>query len=337
VETIPVEGRMAVWQICLHTPGLPEEQDPDYECLMVPGGVAEGRLTEAGFMWSQERAAWYHQGTEFGRRKAETEEKSIEKLVNYLEILRGGGREAGLNNGLVLLFECTEDLGLVRALLSSHSADIWSDTVRGVGCIDQFVRAADIEANYCPPYWKYAVGEEGQWCTTLYRRGKALRIEAASRGEMVYNILEDILDQCPTYDTFLRWYCHPSQSDAVAGLARHLELIRQLAPLQTHVDRQLFNSRVQCVLEGVFAPRGELEARQPPACVARQAVRRLVSLGFNLDNLKNSFRADASYEIPANVFLQDMTQVQRLRVHAQTDYVRKFIKEFFTPNFHNKF
>jgi len=30
-------------------------------------------------------------------------------------------------------------------------------------------------------------------------------------------------------------------------------------------------------------------------------------------------------------------QVQRLRVHAQTDYVRKFIKEFFTPNFHNKF
>lgn len=167
------------------------------------------------------------------------------------QILRGGGREAGLNNGLVLLFECTEDLGLVRALLSSHSADIWSDTVRGVGCIDQFVRAADIQAAYCPPYWKYAVGEEGQWCTTLYRRGKALRIEAASRGEMVYNILEDVLDRCPTYDTFLRWYCHPSQSDAVAGLARHLELIRQLAPLQTHVDRQLFNSRVQCVLEVV--------------------------------------------------------------------------------------
>ena len=44
--------------------------------------------------------------------------------------------------------------------------------------------------------------------------------------------------------------------------------------------------------------------------MARQAVRRLVSLGFNLDNLKNSFRADPNYEIPANVFLQDMTQVK---------------------------
>jgi hypothetical protein len=67
--------------------------------------------------------------------------------------------------------------------------------------------------------------------------------------------------------------------------------------------------------------------------VARQAVRRLVNLGFNLDNLKNSFRADPSYEIPANVFLVDMTQVQRLIVHAQTDYVRKFIKEYFSPSY----
>jgi len=336
VETIPVDGRLAVWQICLHTPGLPEDQDPDYECLMVPNGVSEGKLAEAGFMYNQEKGSWYHQGTEFGRRKAEPEDRSVEKMVNFLEELRGGGREAGLNNGLVLLFECTEDFGLIRSLLSSHSADIWSDTVRGVGCIDHFVRSADIQASYCPPYWKYAVGEEGQWVTTLYRRGKVLKIEAASRGEMVYNILEDVLDKCPTYDTFLRWYCYPSLSDTVTSLARDLEMIKQMLPLQTHVDRQLFNARVQCVLEGVYAPRSELETRQPCACVARQAVRRLVSLGFNLDNLKNSFRADPNYEIPANVFLQDMTQVQRLKVHTQTDFVRRFIKEYFTPNV-NKF
>ena len=256
---------------------------------MVPQGVAEARLGEAGFMYSQERAAWYHQGTEFGRRKAETEEKSIEKLVNYLEVssrrvmlaisrefqvfhclffqeLRGGGREAGLNNGLVLLFECTEDFGLVRSLLSSHSADIFSDTVRGVGCIDHFIRVSDMAASYCPPYFKYAVGEEGQWVTTLYRRGKALKIEAASRGEMVYNILEDVLDKCPTYDTFLRWYCYPSLGDTVAVLARDTELIRQMLPLQTHVDRQLFNSRVQCVLE-VVSP--VAESRQPDAVKTR--------------------------------------------------------------------
>ena len=61
--------------------------------------------------------------------------------------------------------------------------------------------------------------------------------------------------------------------------------------------------------QGVFAPRSDLEGLKPYSCVARQAVRRLVSLGFNLDNLKNSFRADPNYEIPANVFLQDMTQV----------------------------
>merc|ERR1719228_734431 len=312
VDTIPVEGRLAVWQICLHTPGLPDEQDPDFESMMVPGGAGEARLQEAGFMFNQEKGVWYHQGTEFGRRKAENEEKSVEKLVNYLEELRGGGRGAGLNNGLVLLFECAEDFGLVRSLLSGHSADIWSDTVRGVGCIDHYTRQADIPATYCPSYYKFCVGGEGKWLTTLNINTEGVqrqvKIEAETRAEMVYNILCDLLGSAPTYETFTKWYCYPSQSDTVASLAGNLELQRQLLPLQTHVDRQLFNSRVQCVLEGVFAPRSELEQTRPCACVARQAVRRLVSLGFNMDNLKNSFRADPNYEIPANVFLQDMTQ-----------------------------
>ena len=39
-----------------------------------------------------------------------------------------------------------------------------------------------------------------------------------------------------------------------------------------------------------------------------------MSLGFNMDNLKNSFRADPNYEIPANVFLQDMTQVNFMSI-----------------------
>jgi len=343
VDTIPVETGLAVWQVCLHTPGLPDEQDPDFECMMVPSGVGEARLHEAGFMFNQEKGVWYHQGTEFGRRKAEAEEKSVEKLVSYLEELRAGGRGAGLNNGLVLLFECAEDFGLVRSLLSGYSADIWSDTVRGVGCIDHYSRQAELAATYCPPYYKVELGGESKWLSTLTKVAGAggeqrqVRVEAETRAEMVYNILCDILGSAPTYDTFTKWYCYPSQSITMVSLAGQLELQRQLLPLQNHVDRQLFNARVQCVLEGVFAPRSEIESNRPCSCVARQAVRRLVSLGFNLDNLKNSFRADPSYEIPANVFLQDMTQVQRLRVHAQTDFVRKFLKEYFSPSYFNKF
>ena len=36
------------------------------------------------------------------------------------------------------------------------------------------------------------------------------------------------------------------------------------------------------------------------------------------------------------VFKHFSHQVQRLKVHTQTDFVRKFIKEYFTPNV-NKF
>lgn len=49
---------------------------PDFEMLMVPGGVQESRLQEAGFMFNMEKSVWSHQGTEFGRRKAGTEGKT---------------------------------------------------------------------------------------------------------------------------------------------------------------------------------------------------------------------------------------------------------------------
>ena len=248
---------------------------------MVPSGVGENKLQEAGFMYSMEKSVWYHQGTEFGRRKAENEEKSVEKLVSYLEVglylseklkilyhffllqeLRSGGRGAGLNNGLVLLFECAEDFGLVRGLLSSHSADIWSHVVRGVGCIDHYTRQAEIPTTFSPPYYKVCVGGDSKWLTTLTTTTPAssspltptgeqrqVKVEAETRAEMVYNILCDVSGKAPTYDTFIRWYCYPSTSMTMTSLAGNLELQRQLLPLQNHVDRQLFNARVQCVLE----------------------------------------------------------------------------------------
>jgi len=253
VDTIPVDTGLAIWQICLHTPGLPEEEDPDFEMLMVPSGVNEMKLQDAGFMFNVEKNVWYHQGTEFGRRKADTEEKSVERLVSYLEELRGGGRGAGLNNGLVLLFECSEDFGLVRSLLSGHSSDIWVDTVRGVGCIDHFSRQRELLYTYTPPYYKVCLGGDNKWLTTLNitKDGaqRQVKIEAETRAEMVYNILCFVSASPPTFENFVKWYCYPSQSITMITLAGNLELQRQLLPLQNHVDRQLFNARVQCVLE----------------------------------------------------------------------------------------
>ena len=54
--------------------------------LMVPSGVPDLKLQDAGFMFNVEKKVWYHQGTEFGRRKADTEERSVERLVSYLEV-----------------------------------------------------------------------------------------------------------------------------------------------------------------------------------------------------------------------------------------------------------
>lgn len=59
-----------------------------------------------------------------------------------LQEIRGGLRGAGSNNGLVLLFETGEDLALVQQLLSRHSHDIFLDVVKGVACLDHYLRVS---------------------------------------------------------------------------------------------------------------------------------------------------------------------------------------------------
>ena len=110
------------------------------------------------------------------------------------------------------------------------------------------------------------MGGEGKWLTTLNittgGAQKQVKIEAETRAEMVYNILCDLLGSAPTYESFTKWYCYPSQSDTVATMAGNLELQRQLLPLQTHVDRQLYNARVQCVLEVLYPVIKSVEIRK---------------------------------------------------------------------------
>ena len=98
------------------------------------------------------------------------------------------------------------------------------------------------------------MGGDSKWLTTMTTTDQTgeqrqVKVEAWTRAEIVYNILCDVSGAAPTYDKFIKWYCYPSTSITMTTLAGNLELQRQMLPLQNHVDRQLFNSRVQCVLE----------------------------------------------------------------------------------------
>ena len=47
VDTVSVDGNLVPWQVSVHIPGLPEEEDPDYECLMVPDALHDKQGTSA--------------------------------------------------------------------------------------------------------------------------------------------------------------------------------------------------------------------------------------------------------------------------------------------------
>jgi hypothetical protein len=336
VDTVPVESQIVVWQISVHIPSLPDNEDPDYECLMLPQTLQNTHpkvLTDLGFVYDKKQMRFYHQGAEFGRRKADPEDVSIEKFINYLIEIRSGLHGAGFNNGLVLLFETAEDLALVQQLFYRHRHDIFLDVVKGITCLEHYLRILRParSVTYSWPSYQYRLGETGRWSSNVSNKpGSALlRIEAETKPECIYNICQTVLNTPPVLNQFMMWDIYLVNHNEINNMVSTLQYILELLPLQNHIDHQLFMNRIPIVLEGIYSARSEAEAAWPHKACARQTIRRLVFLGFTWNVLKKCFEADPTYEIPDIVFLQDMSEAQRLRVHRQTDHIRHSIKQYF--------
>jgi len=330
---VSVEGKLVPWQVSVHIPGLPEDEDPDYECLMVPQVLLDKpkQMEELGFTFDDERGNYYHHGTEFGRRKAELEETSIDKFANFLDEIRSGLKGAGTNNGLVLVFETGEDLAIIQHLFNTHNHNIFFETVKGLSCLDHYVGVTRSKnpASYTWPFYTYQSSDGGRWISTVTKDGVQHKVEAYTKPECIYNITCKLLGYVPTYLNFTKWYCYHVNHPEVLAMTAVREHILELMSLQYYVDRQLFTNRVEIVLEGVYAVRSQVDGNRVYNSCSRQVIRRLVALGFTNKVLLKSFQQDQAYEIPDTVFLQDMTEVQRLRVHEQTNHIRNIIKQFY--------
>lgn len=323
VDTVLLEDRSVVWQISLHIPDLPDQEDPDYECLMLPHALWErgaAVLADQGFTY--ERGLYFHQGPEFGRRRVDSEAEGLEKLTNYLNEIRGGLHGAGPNNGLVLILETGEDLALVQQLLTLHGHNLFLDVVKGVTCLDHYRQVTQQAASYSGPTFQYRVGQGGCWTARV--AGCPLRAE--TKPECIYLICQNLLGASPDFNNFIRWYSYPLNHSQTSRLLSTLEHIHELLPLQHYIEQHLCEP---VVLKGIYAPRSPAEATWSHHTCARQTIRRLVSLGFTLEVLTKIFRFDPQHEIPRCVFLQNMSEVHQLQVHSQTDQLRHLIKQFF--------
>jgi hypothetical protein len=155
----------------------------------------------------------------------------------------------------VLLFETGEDLALMQQLLSRHRHDIFLDVVKGVACLDHYLRLSrpGRPAAYSWPAYQYRVGEGGRWTASLSAAGSAAkRIEAETKPECIYNICESLLGAPPSFNNFIRWFTYPVFHSETSRMTASLEHILELLPLQNHIDRQLFTNRVQVVLEVLY-------------------------------------------------------------------------------------
>jgi hypothetical protein len=292
-------------------------------------------LANMGFTYDWERQIFHHHGTELGRRPVDLEGVGLEKFTNYLDRIRSGLNGVGPNNGLVLLFETGEDLALVQQLLARHGYNLFLDVVKGVTCLDHYLRVTRSvqKAAYTWPSYQFQAGKGGHWTASVTCGGSVpLRIEAETKPECIYSICESLLGAPPGFDNFMKWYSYPVNHSEIHHMSSSLDQILDLLPLQKYVEQQLFTERVPVVLEGRYAARSEVEAVQPYNACAHQTIRRLVSLGFTLDVLRKCFRTKPDFEIPIVIFLYDVSEVQKLRTYSQTIKICRLIRNYFVSS-----
>ena len=84
---------------------------------------------------------------------------SIKAASFVFQDIRHGLKGAGKNNGLILLFETGEDLHLVKQLLAKHRHDVFLDSVKGLTCLDHYMRVSrpGRPASYTWPTYQHKV------------------------------------------------------------------------------------------------------------------------------------------------------------------------------------
>jgi len=236
------------------------------------------------------------------------------------------------------VFETGEDLGLVQQLLERHNHNIFLDTVKGVGCVDQYIQTVKYESksSFSSPSFQYQVGRGGLWTSSVVTGTDKVTVEGESCPECLYKVVEALLGgKTPDYNNYIKWWCYPSFSSQVNTMAgATLENIKEMLPLQNHLQKSLRTNRIQFNLEGVYSARNMVSGHWPCAVMAIRVVRLLVAAGLTMPVMRAKFRADAKYEIPQSVILpEDIPQVQLLRLLHQTDWIRNFIKQYFLPSY----
>lgn len=339
VDTVPIKGLPTVWQISVNIPTLVNNGDPDYECLILPTVLKDETdssiWAEFQFTHNPECELIYHHSTEFGRRKVETEENGIDNLVNYLEEIRCGLHGSSANNGLILLFESSEDFALLNQLISKHCHHIFPDPIKAVVCLDNFLRLtqANLSNTYGNPIYIFrpSNGNEKHWSARVIIDGDTARqINAISKPEIIYKICKDRLGATPDFDNFFKNYCYPVNHIKINEMLSTSTHILELLPLYDYVAQHLFEKKQQLALQGIFyTANAHTISQSPNKHCARQTIRQLLSFGYTLASMEKLFRTNPYYDLPIAIFLQNTTTVQSLIIWLQSNVIRNLIKQYF--------
>ena len=107
-------------------------------------------LEHLNFVANPDRHEFYFVQVGIGCVRAEWKEKAMDKLSKFLDEKRHSASE-NQNNGLVLLFRGEEELSvLLSAWQETGHNDLLLDTVKGFGCLDNYMEKVRFLILYSP-------------------------------------------------------------------------------------------------------------------------------------------------------------------------------------------
>ncbi|XP_059095481.1 uncharacterized protein LOC131890195 [Tigriopus californicus] len=265
-------------------------------------------------------------------------------LVSFLDFLEKGCRRVRpAFDGVILLSYLQEDLPhVIKAFMKAGLYDRFANVVKGVADLCNFVAKEHS--------WRFMVnGKLELSLAHVYYNTVGERFNHANRGpdgraEGIYQCLERLLENKPSFGNFIGKFAHHLKSREILKLVNfktEAERLELFLPLQLFIADELADEQVELIVASVYAPSEQDEEKylSEPQKVAIGMCQILVQAGFDFEGLLKSYQQEGLAQLELKLrttFLERMMNKSRA-VIDQTIRTQKLVVAFFRRHGHFSF
>ena len=237
LEWLVLDGKSHICEIHLHFPNI-----SDLSLYVVNRELSQQKdlLNQFNFVLNPDKHKYFYVQTGSGCCEASSLKFSMKKLTSFLQQMRSSSGE-NQNNGLLLVFRGDEEIAMMVNLLEMTSSDaLLQDVVKGFGSIQSLVNDKE-DVAYGRP-----TPQEAYFQTTIQTGKETKTLTSKSKGESLYQALEALLGEPPSYKNFIQPYCIQSKGTAMHSLRSKFKSLEGFYKLEKYIASKASQTPKMC-------------------------------------------------------------------------------------------